>query len=418
MNFAFTTVVTGGNRMAGKPWIVHYDAGVPSTLAPYPPRTLLEYVADTARQRSDHPALIFKNRRVTYGTLERQSQAFAATLRAWGVKKGDRVALVLPNCPQFVIAELGVWKVGAIVVPLNPLYTADELVGLLASCGAETVVVLTPFYARVKAVQLRTAVKRVVVTSMRGYLPSLWRVAYTVTHAWQAGHHIRPAPGDCWLEECLKASAPAPLSEGVITPDDPAVILMSGGTTGTPKGAVGLHRSLVAAGLQIHAWLQPVWADWHDVILLPLPLFHAYGYVAGQSLAFVGHNPLALIPNPRDIRDILRTIRRVHPAFFGGVPALFQALLTHPDVRAGKVEFQSIKSCFSGAAPLPADIKQRFEALTRGRMVEGYSLTEAMLACTCNPVCGLYKAGSVGLPLPDVEIDIVDLESGERSLAA
>ena len=177
--------------MAGKLWIVHYDAGVPSTLAPYPPRTLLEYVADTARQRFDHPALIFKNRRLTYGVLERQSQAFAATLREWGVKKGDRVALVLSNCPQFVIAELAAWKAGAIVVPLNPLYTADELVELLAGCGAETVVVLTPFYARVKSVQARTAVKRVVVTSMRGYVPSLLRVAYSVTHAWQAGHHIR-----------------------------------------------------------------------------------------------------------------------------------------------------------------------------------------------------------------------------------
>lgn len=131
----------------------------------------------------------------------------------------------------------------------------------------------------------------------------------------------------------------------------------------------------------------------------------------------MGHNPLALVPDPRNLRDLLRTIQRVRPAFVAGVPALFTALLRHPDVEAGRIDLRSIKSCFSGAAPLGAETKQRFEAFTGGRIVEGYSLTEAMLACTCQPVCGLQKAGSVGLPLPDVEIDIVELDSGTRSLA-
>ncbi len=403
--------------MGGQPWFAHYDEGVPRTLAPYPPKTLLDYVADTALQWPDHPALLFKGRGVTYDALTKLSDAFAAALLDQGVKPGDRLALLLPNCPQFVIAELGAWKAGAIVVPLNPLYSSDELQLLLADCGAETVVILAPFSPRVQAVQPHTAVKRIIATRIQEYLSPLRRVAYALTREGHAGQRLQLSPGDFWFGELLEAYRHAPCPKVAIDPDDPAVILMSGGTTGTPKGAVGLHAGLVAAGLQIHAWLQPVWENWHDIVLLPLPIFHAYGYIAGQSVAFVGHNPLALIPDPRNIRDVLRTIHRVRPAFVAGVPALFTALLRHPDVEAGKVDFQSIKSCFSGAAPLAAETKQRFEALTGGRIVEGYSLTEAMLACTCHPVRGQQKVGSVGLPLPDVEIDIVDLDSGARSLA-
>jgi long-chain acyl-CoA synthetase len=395
----------------------HYDAGVPRTLVPYPHKTLLDYVAGTTLQRPDHPALLFKGCCVTYAALTRLSDAFAAALLQQGVKPGDRVALLLPNCPQFVIAELGAWKVGAIVVPLNPLYSSDELHGLLADCGAETVVVLAPFATRVREIQPRTAVKRLIATRIQEYVPPLLRLIYTMTHAWHTEWHHPAVPDTLWFGALLKAYRYAPRPAVTIDPNDPAVILMSGGTTGTPKGVVGRHAGLVAAGLQIHAWLGPVWADWHDIVLLPLPLCHTYGHIAGQSVAFVGHNPLALIPDPRNIRDLLRTIQRVRPAFVAGVPALFTALLRQPDVEAGKVDLQSIKSCFSGAAPLAAETKQRFEALTGGRIIEGYSLTEAMLACTCQPVQGQQKVGSVGLPLPDVELDIVDLDSGARSLA-
>jgi long-chain acyl-CoA synthetase len=403
--------------MGGKPGFAHYDAGVPRTLAPYPQKTLLDYVANTALQWPPHPALLFKGRCVTYGELTRLSDAFAAALLAQGVKPGDRVALLLPNCPQFVIAELGAWKAGAIVVPLNPLSSSDELQVLLADCGAETVVILAPFATRVHAIQSHTAVKRLIATRIQDYLPPLLRVAYTATHAWPAGQRRHTFPGALWFGELLETYRHAPRPQITIAPDDAAVILMSGGTTGTPKGAVGRHAGLVAAGLQIHAWLRPVWQDWHDIVLLPLPLCHAYGHIAGQSVALVGHNPLALIPDPRNMRDLLRTIQRVQPAFVAGVPALFAALLRQPDVEAGKVHFPSIKSCFSGAAPLAAETKQRFEALTGGRIIEGYSLTEAMLACVCNPVRGQQKVGSVGLPLPDVEMDIVDLDSGAHTLA-
>jgi long-chain acyl-CoA synthetase len=232
------------------------------------------------------------------------------------------------------------------------------------------------------------------------------------------GHRIRLHAPDLWLRDLLKGYAHASRPDTVVGPDDPAVILMSGGTTGTPKGALGQHHSLVAAGLQSHAWLQPVWEDWHDMVMLPVPLFHAYGCIGGQSVAFVGHNPLVLIPDPRDLTDVIRTIGHVRPTFLIAVPTLLSALLDHPDVSAGRVDLRAIKLCFSGAAPLPVATKQRFEALTSARILEGYSLTEAMLASTCNPVRGRNKPGSVGVPLPDVELRIVDMETGERDLAA
>jgi long-chain acyl-CoA synthetase len=203
-----------------------------------------------------------------------------------------------------------------------------------------------------------------------------------------------------------------------VRPDDRAVILSSGGTTGTPKGVVGLHRHYVAAGLQIYEWTKSAKERWKDIIMAPLPLFHVYANVGLQPLAFVGPNPLSLVPNPRDLNDLLKTIKQVRPAFFNGVPTLYTAILNHPDVRSGKVDLSSIRLCFSGAAALMAETKKQFEALTGSRIVEGYSLTEGMMACCVNPVQGENKIGSIGMPLPDVEVRIVDAEHGERELPA
>ena len=200
----------------------------------------------------------------------------------------------------------------------------------------------------------------------------------------------------------------------IVTSDDHAVLLMSGGTTGTPKGVLGKHGAYVIAGLQEAAWMRSVLHPDTDVILLPLPLFHVYGHVGVQALALVNRNPLAIVPNPRDIADLIRTIRRVKPAFFNGVPTLYIALLNRPDVQQGKVDFKSIKICMSGAAPLLADTKNRFESLTGARIVEGYSLTEAMMAACINPANGVNKPGSVGMPLPDVHVRIFDGDEGAR----
>ena len=400
-----------------KPWLAHYDDAVPRTLAPYPEKTLVDYLAELARDHADQPVLLFKGATMTYRQLEQESTAFAAALVAMGIHPGERVALILPNCPQFMVAEFGVWKAGGIVVAVNPTYTERELEGVLEATRASTVVTLTPFYKRVKNVQGPTQVRRVIATSIKEYLPRLLRVLFTLFKEKKEGHRISVAYGDLWLQDLLRKHRTSPRPAVKVTPDDRAVILSSGGTTGTPKGVVGLHRHYIAAGLQIYEWTKSAKERWVDNIMVPLPLFHVYANVGLQPLAFVGPNPLSLVPNPRDIPDLLKTIQQAKPAFFTGVPTLYNAILNHPDVRAKKVDLSSIRLCFSGAAALMAETKTQFETLTGSRIVEGYSLTEGMMACCLNPVKGTNKIGSIGMPLPDVEVRIVDGDEGKRELA-
>ena len=397
-------------------WLEKYDEGVPTTLEPYPQRTLVDYLAESARNWPDRPALLFKGANITYGQLERDSDAFAAALVAIGVKRGDRVALCLPNCPQFMVAEFAAWKAGAIVCPFNPTYTDREMVEALHATGAETLVVLNRFYDRVKAFQGTTSLKRIVTTNIKEYLPFFLRIAYTFLKEKKEGDRISVRSGDHRLTHLLRAFRRAPRPAGIVAPSDPSVILLSGGTTGTPKGVVGLHGAMVVAGLQLQAWLRPAMREWTDKIMLPLPLFHVYGNTGVQSLAFINHNPIALIPNPREIRDLLKEIVDVRPTFIATIPTLLNGIMNHPMAREGKVDFSSIKLTFTGAAPLMAETKKRFEELTGGVIVEGYSLTEAQMAVIANPVIGANKIGSVGMPLPDVHVRIVDSEDGQTPM--
>ena len=399
-----------------KPWVAHYDAGVPASLVPYPEKTLLDYLTAWARERGSEAAVLFKGTTLSYGQLETASDACAAALWSAGVRKGDRVALVLPNCPQFLIAQYGSWKIGAVVVGINPTYTDRELEHMLVATTVETVITLTPFYDRVKRVQGRTSVTRVIATSIKEYLPPLLRMLFTLFKERKDGHRIQIAAGDVWLRDLLKKHRGTPRPSVTVGPDDQAVILPSGGTTGTPKGVIGVHRNYVAAGLQLHAWTASLNQPTVDVIMLPLPLFHVYANVGVQSMALVGRNPLSLVPNPRDLNDLLASIQAVKPAFFSGVPTLYTAILNHPDVRARKVDLSSIKVCFSGSAALMAETKRAFEAQTGARILEGYALTESMMACCINPVMGPGKVGSIGMPLPDVNVRIVDADTGATSM--
>jgi long-chain acyl-CoA synthetase len=399
-------------------WLSHYDADVPPTLAPYPDRTLVDYLDDAARDRPDQPALLFKGAALSNAELARQSDACAAAFQHLGVGRGDRVALLLPNCPQFFVAQFAAWKIGAIVAPFNPIYTEQELERPLRDAGAKTIVTLTRFYAHAKRLQPRTALERVVATNIKEYFPPLLRLLFTIARERRDGDRVRLAPGDLWFGALLKAHRGRSPRRVPVTPADDAVLLMSGGTTGSPKGAVGRHGAYVMAGLQELAWLRSELRPDRDVILLPLPLFHVYGNVGVQSLALINRNPLAIVPNPRDIGDLLATIRRVKPTFFNGVPTLYIAMLNHPDVQRGKIDFKSIRLCFSGAAALLAETKTRFERITGGRIVEGYSLTEAMMALCVNPARGINKLGSVGLPLPDVHVRIFDSDEGTREMPA
>lgn len=403
---------------AAAPWLAHYDPGVPATLAPYPDRSLVDYLADAARDSANDPAVQFKGATLSFADLERLSDACASAFVALGIKRGERIALLLPNCPQFLIAQYGAWKIGAIVAPLNPIYTESELEGPLREHGVETIVTLTRFYQRIKSIQKRTPLRRIIASNIKDYFPPVLRLLFTLLRETRDGDRVRLTPGDHDFAHLLlvnKGHRPAPVK---LAGTDPAVLLMSGGTTGTAKGVLGVHGAYVMAGLQVVAWLKSVLEHERRSVFAPLPLFHVYSNVGIQSMALIARLPVALVPNPRDIADLLATVKKVKPAFFNGVPTMYIALLNQPDVKNGKADFKSIRLCVSGASALLADTKQRFEAITGGRIVEGYSLTEAMMALCVNPVKGENKLGSVGMPLPDVHVRIVDADEGTRTLPA
>jgi long-chain acyl-CoA synthetase len=399
-------------------WHRNYDEGVPRTLEPYPDLTLLDYLRQNAASWPDRVALLFKGATITYSELEKWSDRFAAGLTRLGVKRGDRVALALPNCPQFLIGEIGIWKAGGIACPLNPTYTEREMELAFNASGAKVAIVLNRFYEKVKALQSRTSLEVVIATGIKDYLPLPKRIGYTFLREKKDGERIRLASGDLRFKPLiLRHTVSAPLSHSP-EPNDHAVILMSGGTTGKPKGVVGTHKGMVTAGLQLQAWLKSAMNEWTDTIMVPLPLFHTYANTGVQSLALINHNPLSLTPNPREIKEVLDDINEVKPAFICAVPTLLNALLSHSMTKTGKVNWKSIKLCFSGAAALMADTRTRFEELTGGVIVEGYSLTEAQMAAIANPVVGPKKTGSVGMPLPDVEVVIVDADDGSKRLQA
>lgn len=411
------TCAEGNRIMIERPWLQHYEPGLPHTLRPYPERTLLDVMGDTVRQRPGHTALIFKGTRISYAQLEQLTNAFGAALVAQGVSKGDRVALLLPNSPQSIIAQLGAWKAGAIVAPINSLYTPRELEHALNEIGAQTVVVLTPFYEKVKALQASTQVRRVIATSIKEYLPPHLRLLFTLAKEKKEGHRIQLHPGDLWWSDLMRQHAGAARPAVTLELNDPAILLFSGGTTGTPKAALGTHHALLISAMQLHAYGSTALADWDDTITLVMPMFHVYGNMA-LSTSLIARWPMAVVPNPRDIDDLLDTIQKVRPAVLHGVPTLFIALLNHPRVKSGKVDFRSMKMCWAGAAPLLAENKRRFETLTGGKLLDAYGMTETMLSVIACPVHGTYKEGSIGIPVPDVDVRIVDVETGKQTLSA
>lgn len=398
--------------MAAEPWVKHYDRGVPSTLQPYPDHTVVDIVSKRAVEIPDTPALYFKGSTVTWHDLERLSNALAQAFLKEGLKKGDRIALLLPNSPQMIISELAIWKIGAVAVPMNPLYTEHELVYALNECGAEAAIVLTPFYSKIKSAQSSTDLRKVIASNIKEYLSPLKKVLFSLLKEKKEGHSVTLDEGDLQLDALIRANIGLPGPDITVLASDPALFLFSGGTTGMPKCAVCTHKSMVISGMQIAHWFSVVLDRGNDIIMLNMPLFHVYAQVGILGAALVDEYPAVLVPNPRDLDDLVATIRKYKPSVLPGVPTLFTALANHPRVRKDSKALGSLKLCVSGAAPLLLQTKKRFEELTGGRIIDAYALTESMIGAVLTPVLGTYKEGSVGIPAPDVEIKIVDQEKG------
>ncbi|TCD48135.1 AMP-binding protein [Chlorobium sp. N1] len=400
-------------------WTERYDAGVPHTLRPYPEEGLPDVLRRAALEAGEATALWFKGRRMTYAELERESEAFARGLLKLGIQKGGRVALLLPNSPQMLIAEFGIWKAGAVAVPMNPLYSEAELEHAFGECGAAAAVVLAPFYAKVAALRDRRPegpLRLLIPTGIGEYLPPFKRLLFTLFKERRSGHRVVALCDDPTFRSVLESGRRGGALPPPPGPRDPALFLFSGGTTGTPKCALSTHQALVVSGSQIVAWFSVILSGAADPIMLNMPLFHVYAQAGIMPASLCGRHPMALVPNPRDLDDLLSAIRAVRPSVLPGVPTLFTSLIAHPRVRRERGLLRSVKLSVSGAAPLMQETKERFEALTGGRIVDAYSLTEMTLAGTFSPILGEYKPGSVGVPLPDVEVRIVSAEGGMEPL--
>ncbi len=401
--------------MESKPWLPHYDDGVAASLAPYPAKPLHAFLEETAAKYPDRPCTIFKGRIITYREMNDLSDRMAAALAAQGVKPGERVGIFIPNTPQFVIAFYGILKAGGVVVATNPLYSPREITHQLQDSGVERMLVMSNFYQRIKDAQPGTQLKTLIVTRIKEQLPPILGLLFGLLREKKEGHHVELAAGDVWMQDLLARHTAAQRPAVTVQPDDVALLQYSGGTTGLSKGAVVTHACLVANTLQIRSWL-PGMREGQEVTLMAIPLFHAYGMIAGMAFAVSCGAALVMVPNPRDLHDLLENINKYRPTLFPGVPTLYNAINNHPDVKAGKYNLSSIRACISGSAPLLLETKNTFEKLTGGKLFEGYGLSEAPTATHCNPFQGKNKEGSIGMPLPDVECKILSLEDGVTPL--
>jgi len=402
--------------MSERPWFANYDKGVPHTID-IPNVPLFHFLEESARKYPDRACTIFKGAVITYREMNAITDRVAAALVDMGVKKGDRVGIFMPNSPQFVMAYFGILKAGGVVVATNPLYTPPEIEHQASDAGIEIMFVMTNFYNTIKKAQPNTRIKQLIVTNLKETLPPLMRVLFTLLREKKQGFRIEGElqEGDVWFQDVLANYQNASRPALEIDPGDTALFQYSGGTTGVSKGAVAMHRNVVANTLQIISWMTGL-EEGKEVFLMAIPLFHVYGMVAGMSWALATGSSMVMIPNPRDLKDILSNISKYKATIFPGVPALYNGINNHPDVKAGKYDLSSIKACISGSAPLMRETKDQFEKLTGGIVFEGYGLSEAPTATHCNPLLGVNKTGSIGMPFPNVDVKLISLDDGETEL--
>jgi len=395
-----------------KPWLKFYEPHVPEHID-YPQTTMPVVLEEMARKYPDRTALIFKGTTISYREYNEAVDRFAAALQGLGVKKGDRVAVHLPNCPQFPIAYYAILRIGGIVVPCNPIYTAREMRHQLTDSGAEIIVTLSAMYPIIKQIRSETELRHVIVAKIKTYFPPVLRLLFTLLMEKKGGHKA-DISGDAntyWFRDILASASASPTPVEVAW-DDTAVLMYTGGTTGISKGAQLTHKNILVNAYQCKVWLSAEEA--RHVIMTALPLYHSYAMTTCMNVGNLIAAALLLIPDPRDLKDVLESITKYKPTLYPGVPAMYVAINNYPDL--SKYDVSSIKACISGAAGLPVEVQQRFQELTGARLVEGYGLSEASPVTHANPIFGENRVGTIGVPWPDTEVKIVDTDTGERVL--
>ena len=410
---------------AERPWIGSYDEGMPTSID-FPDIPLHQFIKDTTGRIPHHTALVTpaalpvvgrRGKEVTYAELDRASDAMAAALVDLGLKKGDRAAIVMPNSVAFVISFYAILKAGGVVVATNPTYPAKKMAEQMDDCDAEFVLTMTLFYPLIKQIQPRTKIKTVIAANIKEYLPALAKFLFTLVREKKGGHYIENVEaGDYWFQDLLH-KYDGEQANVEVSPEDLAIFQYTGGTTGVPKAAMSKHRALVANMLQTEGILKLLdLPPQEEIFLGAIPFFHVYGLVVVVSTSVYRGSKIVLVPNPRDIDDVLGTIHTFRTTLFPGVPALYNAINNHPAVKNGEIDLSSLRLCLSGSAPLPLATKQEFEKLSGGSVREGFGMSEAPTATHVNPIYNENRPGSIGLPLPEMDMRIVGIDDDEADV--
>lgn len=393
-------------------WLKHYPEGVP-THVDIPDVPLFELLYNAAGKYPSNTAIIFMGMKMSYTQLRDSVDRFATALHSMGVKKGDRVAIMLPNCPQAVISYYAVIRLGAVAVMTNPLYMERELSHQLRDSGAETMIFLDMLHGKVLKVAPDTGLKKLIVTGIQDYLPFPLNCLYPLKVKKQGQSLEVPADrGILKFKDLLKKNSPSPPPVEIDTENDLVLLQYTGGTTGLSKGAMLTHKNLVSNVLQVKAWLTDC-QEGGERMLGALPFFHVFGMTVAMNFTIYTGSTMILLPR-FEIETVLKQINKYKPTLFPGAPTMYVAVISHPEVE--KYDISSIKACISGAAPLPVEVQEKFEAMTGGKLVEGYGLTESSPVTHCNPIYGKRVPGSIGQPVPNTEVKIMDSDMGTEEM--
>jgi len=381
---------------AEKCWLKNYDEAVPTHID-YPEINIYEFLDNSAKDFGSRTAIWFMKNKISYKKLKDMADRLATVLINLGLRKGDVVAIMIPNFPQFIISYYGILKAGGIVTACSVLHTEHELAYQLNDSGAEILIAWDNQVDKISKIKERTRLRHVIITNVLDYAP-------------MAPRNPAEISGTMQFINLLNNTKPNPPKFEINAKEDPACLQYTGGTTGLPKGAMLTHYNIVSNCMAVVAWGGQEIRRGKETILTNLPLFHIYGQTVCMNLHIYLGSTIALNPDPRDQKSLFEMIKSTHPTMFPGVPTMYMRLLERDDLEDYANDLKSIRICNTGAAPMPPEVQKEFEERTGGIILEGFGLTETSPVTHSNPFTGQRKVGSVGMPIPDTEVRIVDID--------
>jgi long-chain acyl-CoA synthetase len=386
---------------AGKPWLRHYDYWVPEQ-ANFPRQPIYQILNLAATQFGERPATVFLDAKLSFGELKELADKLATALSRLGIGKGDRVGIMLPNCPQYLVSFFAIVRLGAIVTNVNPIYTPREVELVAKDSGMRAMITLDVLAETVLGVQAQGQIEHIITTGIEEY---------------STGGQAAPAPAPAgtlsFSGMIASVGAPELPHVEIDAEEDVAALVYTGGTTGVPKGAMLTHYNLYAAVIQCTVWGGPFVRRGEDRFLMVIPYFHVYGLVVG-ALFGVWQGAMQIPIARFDAKLLLKALKDYQPTYFPGVPTLFVSMLNHPEAKTSGLD--RVQRFNSGSAPLPIEVIAQFERLSGAMLFEGYGMTETAAVATSTPTLAKRKPGSIGLPMTGTECKIVDLEDGDREV--